>query len=54
MLALLIYCYASGICSSRRIERATQRDAAVRFVAANTHPDRDTIATFRRHNEVVF
>ncbi len=36
MLALLIYCYANGIFSSRRIERATHRDIGVRFVAANT------------------
>jgi len=50
MLALLIYCYANGIFSSRRIERATHRDIGVRFVAANHHPDHDTIATFRREN----
>ena len=50
MLALLIYCYANGIFSSRRIERATRRDIGVRFVAANSHPDHDTIATFRREN----
>ena len=39
MLALLIYCYANGIFSSRRIERATHRDIGVRFVAANPHPE---------------
>ena len=50
MLALLIYCYANGVFSSRRIERATRRDIGVRFVAANSHPDHDTIATFRRAN----
>ncbi len=50
MLALLIYSYANGIFSSRRIERATYRDIGVRFVAANVHPDHDTIATFRREN----
>jgi transposase len=50
MLALVIYCYANGIFSSRRIERATHRDVGVRLVAANTHPDHDTIATFRREN----
>ena len=50
MLALLIYCYANGIFSSRRIERATHRDIGVRFVAANAHPDHDTIAAFRRQN----
>jgi transposase len=54
MLALLIYCYANGIFSSRRIERATHRDVAVRFIAADTHPDHDTIATFRRENLTAF
>jgi transposase len=51
MLALLIYSYANGIFSSRRIERASYRDIAVRFVAANLHPDHDTIAEFRRSNK---
>lgn len=51
MLALLIHGYANGIFSSRRIERATWRDIAVRFVAANLHPDHDTVATFRRSNK---
>jgi transposase len=50
MLALLIYCYANGIFGSRRIERATHRDIAVRYVCANTHPDHDTICKFRREN----
>lgn len=54
MLALLIYCYANGIFSSRRIERASYRDVAVRFIAADTHPDHDTIATFRRENAEAF
>jgi len=50
LLALLIYAYANGIFSSRRIERATYRDLGVRYVAANLHPDHDTIAAFRRAN----
>ncbi len=50
MLALLIYCYANGVFSSRRIERATYRDIAVRFLTGDTHPDHDTIAKFRREN----
>jgi transposase len=50
MLALLIYCYANGLFSSRRIERATYRDVAVRYLTADTHPDHDTICAFRRHN----
>ena len=54
MLALLVSCHAYGNFSSRRIERATLRDVAVRVVAANLHPDHDTIATFRRTNKVAF
>ena len=54
MLALLVYCYANGIFSSRRIERASYRDVAVRFIAADTHPDHDTIAAFRRENVDAF
>jgi transposase len=51
MLALLIYCYANGIFSSRRIERASYRDLGVRFLTGDTHPDHDTICSFRRQNE---
>ena len=54
MLALLVYCYANGIFSSRRIERATYRDIGARFIAANTHPDHDTIAAFRCANKEAF
>ena len=50
MLAPLAYCYANGIFGSRRTERATYRDIGVRYVAANCHPDHDTICTFRRNN----
>jgi transposase len=50
MLSLLIHCYANGIFASRRIERATYRDIAVRYLTADTHPDHDTIAKFRRDN----
>ena len=50
MLALLIYCYANGIFSSRKIERATHRDIGVRYITGDNHPDHDTICTFRREN----
>jgi transposase len=53
-LALLIYCYANGVFSSRRIERATYRDVAVRYLTGNTHPDHDTISAFRRKNFEAF
>jgi transposase len=50
MLALLIYSYATGTFSSRKIERQTYESVGVRYVCANTHPDHDTIAKFRREN----
>jgi transposase len=42
------YGYATGVFSSRKLERATYDSVAFRFIAANDHPDHDTIATFRR------
>lgn len=48
LLGLLIYGYATGVPSSRKIERATYDSVAFRYIAANTHPDHDTLATFRR------
>jgi transposase len=52
MVRLLVYGYAKGITSSRRIETATREDIAFRYLAANQHPDHDTIAAFRqRHLE---
>ena len=48
LLGLLVYGYATGVFSSRALERATYDSVAFRFIAANDHPDHDTIATFRR------
>ena len=48
LLGLLVYGYATGVFSSRKLERATYGSVAFRFVAANQHPDHDTIAAFRR------
>src|SRR3974377_619487 len=48
LLSFVVYGYATGVFSSRKLERATYDSVAVRFVAANQHPDHDTIATFRR------
>ena len=48
MLGLLVYGYATGVFSSRKLERATYDSVAFRFIAANQHPDHDTIASFRR------
>jgi transposase len=48
LLGLIIYGYATGVFSSRTLERATHDSVAFRFIAANEHPDHDTIATFRR------
>src|SRR6516164_6806012 len=48
LLGLLVYGYATGVFSSRKLERATYDSVAFRFIAANDHPDHDTIATFWR------
>lgn len=48
LVALLFYGYATGIFSSRQLERSTYDSIAFRYIAANTHPDHDTIATFRK------
>ena len=48
LLGILVYGYATGMFSSRKLERATYDSLAFRFIAANDHPDHDTIAAFRR------
>jgi transposase len=48
LLNLLVYGCATGVFSSRKLERATDASVAFRFIAANDHPDHDAIATFRR------
>ncbi len=53
MLGLLIYCYATGTFSSRRIERLTHENVAVRLLCADRHPDHDSICTFRRENRAL-
>jgi transposase len=50
MVRLLIYGYCRGVASSRRMERATQEDVAFRYLAADQHPDHDTIADFRKQH----
>ena len=47
LLGLLLYGYATGVFSSRKIERATYESVPFRFIAGNLHPDHDTLATFR-------
>jgi transposase len=48
LTALLFYGYATGIFSSRKLERSTYDSVAFRYIAANKHPDHDTIAQFRK------
>jgi len=48
LLGLLFYAYASGVFSSRKIERATYESIPFRFIAGGLHPDHDTIAHFRK------
>jgi transposase len=48
LLGVLVYGYATGVFSSRKLERATYDSVAFRLIAANEHPDHDTLAAFRR------
>jgi hypothetical protein len=48
LVALLFYGYATGVFSSRKLERSTYDSVAFRYIAANSHPDHDTIAAFRK------
>jgi len=48
LFGLLVYGYATGTFSSRKLERATYESAPFRFIAGNLHPDHDTIASFRK------
>ena len=54
MLKLLVYGYANGVVSSRKLEAASYRDVAVRMLCADQHPDYRSIARFRaRHLEAL-
>lgn len=48
LVSLLFYGYATGTFSSRKLEKATYDSIAYRYLCANTHPDHDTIASFRK------
>ncbi len=48
LLGLLFYGYATGVFSSRKIERATYERIPFRYIASGMHPDHDTIANFRK------
>jgi transposase len=48
LLGILVYGYATGVFSSRKLEQATYDSVAFRYIAAGGHPDHDTLATFRR------
>jgi len=53
LLGLLIYSYAAGTFGSRRIEQSTYDSIPVRLLTADTHPDHDTLCTFRRENQAL-
>jgi hypothetical protein len=54
MLRLLVYGYANGIYSSRKIEKCTYEDVGFRYLSGDQHPDHATIAEFRkRHLEAL-
>jgi len=48
LVKLLLYGYCTGKPSSRQIERATYEEIPYRVLAANQHPDHDTLAAFRQ------
>lgn len=48
LLSILVYGYATGVFSSRKLAHATYDSVAFRFVAADEHPDHDTVNTFRK------
>jgi len=48
LLGVLFYAYATGVFSSRKIEKATYESIPFRFLAGGWHPDHDTIANFRK------
>ncbi|MBI4573103.1 MAG: transposase, partial [candidate division NC10 bacterium] len=50
MVKLLVYAYCTGTPSSRRIEQATYEEVPYRVLAANQHPDHDSIAAFRQQH----
>jgi transposase len=50
MTSLLLYAYCVGIPSSRKIEKATYYQIPFRVIAADQHPDHDTIAEFRKRH----
>src|SRR5256884_2430357 len=50
MVTVLLYAYCTGLRSSRKIERATYRDVAIRVLAGDQHPDHDSIAAFRQRH----
>ncbi len=54
LLGLLMYGYATGVFSSRKIEKATYESIPFRYTSGGYHPDHDTIATFRKRflNEI--
>jgi transposase len=51
MVALLLYAYAVGERSARKIERRCQDDVAFRVICSNRVPDQTTIARFRARHE---
>lgn len=50
MVKLLFYAYSAGVPSSRKIEKKTYEDVGFRIIAADQHPDHDTIANFRERH----
>jgi hypothetical protein len=55
MVMVLLYCYTTGLMSSRKIETATYTDVAVRYLCGNkAHPDHSGVFRFRTGNRKRF
>jgi len=54
MVTVLLYAYATGTCSSRRIARKLEEDVAYRVLAAGNFPAHRTIAEFRQQHVAAF
>mgnify|MGYP003503662585 FL=1 len=54
LISLLIYGYATGVYSSRKIEQATYDSLAFRYISGNTHPDHTSLSNFRKNHRSKF
>jgi transposase len=54
MVTLLVYAYAVGVCSSRKIAAACERNLAFRAIVDDAPPDFRTVSDFRKIHRAAF